>query len=121
MVGLMMETKINQLLAREDLGAYRNGQEAVSGAASVRQAVERANILDGFTAEEAVEARAVLDALPRAVDTAILAALGAAFARDAPGRFEWHEGAFIELRVWEEPTGGRVRIVLVSPQGQTFV
>jgi len=121
MVGLVMTTKINEVLARDDLDAYRNGQQALLGAASVRDVIERTNILDGLTAEEAAEARAVLDALPPAIDAAILAALGTASARDAPGRFEWHEGAFIELRVWEEPTGGRVHIVLVSPQGQEFV
>lgn len=120
MVGLMMTNRINGLLARDDFNAYRNGQQAVSAATSVRDAVERTTILDGFTPAEAAEARAVLDALPRAVDAAILAALRSAFARDAPGLFEWHEGAFIELRTWEEP-GGRLRIVLVSPQGQTFV
>src|ERR1700692_2649315 len=100
MVGLMMTNQINGLLARDDLNAYRNGQQAVSAAASVRDAVERTAILDGFTPQEATEARAVLDALPRAVDAAILAALRSAFAREAPGLFEWHEGAFIELRTW---------------------
>jgi hypothetical protein len=120
MVGLMITTRINELLAGDDLNAYRNGHQAVSGAASVRDAVERTAILDGFTQEQATEARAVLDALPPAIDAAILAALGSAFARDAPALFEWHEGAFIELRTWEEP-GGRLRMVLVSPQGQEFV
>ena len=120
MVGLIMTTRINELLAGDDRAAYRNGQQAVSAAASVRDAVDRTAILNSFTPAEAAEARAVLDALPRAVDAAILAALRSAYARDAPGLFEWHEGAFIELRTWEEP-GGRLRIVLVSPQGQTFV
>ena len=85
MVGLMMTTKINELLARDDLDAYRNGQQAVSGAASVRDAVERSNILDGFTAEEAAEARAVLDALPPAIDAAILAALARGLRPRRPG------------------------------------
>jgi hypothetical protein len=120
MVGLMMANRINGLLAGDDVDAYRSGRQAVSAATSVRDAVERSTILNDFTPAQAAEARAVLDALPRAVDAAILAALRSAFARDAPGLFEWHEGAFIELRTWEEP-GGRLRIVLVSPQGQTFV
>jgi hypothetical protein len=127
MVGLMMTTQINQLLARDDLTAYGNAKQAVSTATSVREAVERAGILNGFTPAQAAEARAVLTALPRSVDAAILAALRSAFDRDAPGLFEWHEGAFIELRTWEEPVTGkepgpwRLRIVLVSPQGQQFV
>ena len=121
MVGMIMTTQINRLLTGEDQAAYSSGQQAVSAATSVRDAVERTTILDGLTAAEATEARAVLDALPPAVDAAILAALRSAFARNAPGRFEWHEGAFIELRTWEEPGSGRLRIVLVSPQGQQYV
>ena len=121
MVGLMVTTRINELLDREDLDAYRNAQQVVAAAASVRDAVERTAILDGFTPAEATETLAVLDALPAAVDAAILAALRSALAREVPGRFEWHEGAFIELRTWEEPGSGRLHIVLVSPPGQTFV
>ena len=117
----MMTTRINELLARDDLTAYGNAQQAVSAAASVRDAVDRTGILAGFTPVQAAEARAVLDALPRSVDAAILAALRSAFDRDAAGLFEWHEGAFIELRTWEEPGTGRLRIVLVSPPGQHFV
>ena len=67
----------------------------------------------------------MLDALPPAVDEAIIAAVESVFERQVAIVLEWVERADapIEVRVSEEShrDGVRVRIEFVSPDGATFV
>ena len=116
---------LNRMLEDADLEAYADIEAAVEAADTVRDAVESIGILDALEADVAEEARAVLDAIPPAVDEAIIAALENAFERGVPVTLEWVEGdrGTIEVHVSEEPhrDGVRVRIAVVSPDGATFL
>jgi hypothetical protein len=116
---------LNEVLGDTTLEEYAQAQAAVEAADTVRDALEAFGAIDELTDREAAEARAVLDALPAAVDEAIIAAVENAFERQVPLVLEWVERADgpIEVRVSEEPhrDGVRVRIKFVSPDGATFV
>ncbi len=125
MVAAGMLPGLNRMLESADLEAYADVEAAVEDADSVRDAVEAIGILDALEADVAEEARAVLDAIPPAVDEAIIAALESAFERGVSVVLEWVEGerGAIEVHVSEEPHRGgvRVRIAVVSPDGATFL
>jgi hypothetical protein len=76
-------------------------------------------ILERMNEAEEAEARAVMGALPRAVELAILGAASAGFERQDPIRVEWQRGEEISVRVAEERNG--VRIILTTPNGQDFL
>jgi hypothetical protein len=122
-VGAVMLPRLNEILGDTVGGPYANAQSVLDAADTVRDAVEGVGVLDGLEPELVTEARAVLDAIPAAVDEAILAALESAFERGVPVALEWVQGDAIEVRVYEEPhrTTERVRIVFVSPPGHAFV
>ena len=125
MVASGMLPGLNRMLESADLEAYADVEAAVEDADSVRDAVEAIGILDALEADVAEEARAVLDAIPPAVDEAIIAALESAFERGVSVVLEWVEGnrGTIEVHVSEEPHRGgvRVRLAVVSPDGATFL
>lgn len=104
---------------------YANSRAAVEAADTVRDAVEGVGILDAQTDPVAEEARAVLEALPPAVDQAIIAALESVFEREVSVVLEWVEGqrGTIEVHVSEEPHRNevQVRIAVVAPDGATFL
>jgi hypothetical protein len=116
---------LNDLLADAGHEDYANVQAAVEAAERVRDAVEAVGILETLEEDVAFEARAVLDAIPAAVDDVIIAALESAFERGATVFLDWleDESRPIEVRISEEPHGDtvRVRIVFVSPNGRTFL
>jgi|SRR5258708_4041097 hypothetical protein len=116
---------LNRMLEAAQLDAYANVVAAVEAADTVSDAVESIGILDTLDADVAEEARAVLDAIPPAVDEAIIAALESAFERGVPVVLDWVEGerGTIEVLVSEEQHGSgvRVRIAVVSPDGATFL
>jgi len=104
---------------------YANVQAVVEAADTVEEAVESAGILDRLSSDEGrVEARAVLAAIPPAVDRAIIAALQNAFERRLPVELTWVRTDIetIEVRVSEEPyrTGRLIHITFVSRDGATF-
>jgi hypothetical protein len=125
MVASGMLPGLNRMLEDADLAAYADVEAAVESADTVRDAVEAIGILDALEADVADEARAVLDAIPPAVDEAIIAALENAFERGVSVILEWVEGerGTIEVHVSEEEYRGgvRVRLVVVSPDGATFL
>jgi hypothetical protein len=123
MVGAVMVLRLNEILGDTIAGPYVNAQAALDAADTVRDAVEAVGVLEDMEPDLVTEARAVLDAIPPAVDEAILAALESAFERGVPVEVEWSRGDVIEVRVREETHGDteRVRIVFVSPPGQIFV
>jgi hypothetical protein len=125
MVAAGMLPGLNRMLESADLEAYADIEAAVEDADSVRDAVEAIGILDALEADVAEEARAVLGAIPPAVDEAIIAGLESAFERGVSVVLEWVEGerGTIEVHVSEEPHRGgvRVRIAVVSPDGATFL
>jgi hypothetical protein len=69
--------------------------------------------------DQAEEAGAVLDALPAAMADAILGAVRSGLSRRLPVRAKWELGNTFEVRVSETKT--RVRIVIVTPDGQRYV
>jgi len=121
----LMLPGLNRMLEDSALEGYATVEAAVEAADTVRDAVEGVGILDTLEPEVAVEARAVLDAIPPAVDEAIIAALENAFERGVPVVLEWVEadGESIEVGVSEERHRDevRVRIAIVSPDGSTFL
>jgi hypothetical protein len=121
----LMLPGLNRMLEDSELEAYANVVSAVEAADTVRDAVEGVGILDTLEPDVVIEARAALDAIPPAVDEAIIAALENAFERGVPVVLEWVEGDgdTIEVGVSEERHlgGVRVRIALVSPDGAMFL
>lgn len=110
---------LNEILGRPGEVAYQNVAEVSAAAASVRAVLEGINVLEAFAEPIGIEARAVLDALPAAVDGALLGALRAACDRGMPIRLRWVEAESIALRVSEGR--GHVRITLETPHGTEFV
>jgi hypothetical protein len=116
---------LNVMLANPGSEQYVNSRNAVAAADTVRDAIEGVGILGGQTERVVEEAQAVLDALPPAVDEAIIAALESAFERGLPVFLEWVEGApgTVAVQVSEEAHRDdvRVRIAVVAPDGETFL
>jgi hypothetical protein len=116
---------LNRMLEDADRAAYADVEAAVENADTVRDAVEAIGILDTLETDVADEARAVLDAIPPAVDEAIIAALENAFERGMSVILEWVQGerGTIEVHVSEEEfrDGVRVRLAVVSPDGAAFL
>lgn len=80
---------VNGMLADASSPDYANVQAVVARAETVTGAVEALGVLDTQTEEVVAEARAVLQALPAAVDEAVMAALENAFARGLPVVLAW--------------------------------
>ena len=110
---------LNEVLGDTNAEAYGRAQAATSSASSVREAVEGMGILERLKDAEVAEAQAVMAALPRAVELAILGATSAGFERRVPIGIEWHRGDAISVNVREEAT--EVHIVLTTPNGQDFL
>lgn len=116
-------TPLNEMMSDPTSQEYRDVAAAVEAADTVHDAVAGTGVLGRFEADVATEAHAVLDAIPPAIDSAIMAALGSAFGRGLPVALTWIEDLKIAVRVWEQPSGGGVlvNILFLSPNGQTFV
>jgi hypothetical protein len=126
MVGLEFPSLLNEVLGDVTREEYANAQAVVEASDTVLDAVEASGVLDRLDSDEGrVEARAVLDAIPPAVDEAIIAALESAFERRLPVEVVWVPSDFetIEARISEDPyeDGQLVRIAFVCPDGATFV
>lgn len=119
MIGDVMMGHLNAALGGSNAEAYGRAQEVVVGASAVREAVEGLGILGRMTEAEVVEAEAVMRALPRAVELAILGAANAGFERHLPIGVEWQRGAEISVRIREDRN--EVRIILTTPNGQEFL
>ena len=126
MVGLEFPAILNDILRDASRDEYANAQSVVEAADTVQEAVESAGVLERLSSETGrVEARAVLAAIPPAVDEAIIAALENAFERRLPVEVSWLETEVetIEARISEEPfrDGQLVRITFVCRDGATFI
>lgn len=126
MVGLEFPALLNEHLGDATRDEYANAQSVVEAADTVREAVESAGVLDRLSSDDGrVEARAVLAAIPPAVDAAIIAALESAFERGLPIEVIWLETDVetIEARISEEPyrNGQLIRITFVCRDGATFI
>jgi hypothetical protein len=126
MVGLEFPALLNEHLGDATRDEYANAQSVVEAADTVREAVESAGVLDRLSSDDGrVEARAVLAAIPPAVDAAIIAALESAFERRLPIEVIWLETDVetIEARISEEPyrNGQLIRITFVCRDGATFI
>jgi hypothetical protein len=117
---------VNGMLADASSPDYATVQAAVAAAENVTGAVEALGVLDAQSDEVLLEARAVFQALPAAVDEAIMAALENAFARGLPVVLAWvqDDSATIAVRVSEEPDADngvvRVRLDFLAPPGDAF-
>jgi len=123
MAAAAMIPALNTMLGGRDRGAYERARSALADADSVQEALEAVGIIDDLDDDAAVEARALLDALPASLDESIIAALESAFERDVPALIEWVEGESLAVMISEESHGDgvRVRIAFVSPDGATFL
>src|ERR1700735_1851977 len=126
MVGLEFPALLNEHLGDATRDEYANAQSVVEAADTVREAVESAGVLDRLSSDDGrVEARAVLAAIPPAVDAAIIAALESAFERRLPIEVIWLDTDVetIEARISEEPyrNGQLIRITFVCRDGATFI
>ena len=126
MVGLEFPALLNEHLGDATRDEYANAQSVVEAADTVQEAVESAGVLDRLSSDDGrVEARAVLAAIPPAVDAAIIAALESAFERRLPVEVSWLETEVetIEARISEEPyrNGQLIRIMFVCRDGATFI
>ena len=66
--------------------------------------------------------RAVLDALPPALDGAILGALARGLGDGQPVVVDWEPGDVLAVRIWEEPGDvATLHVVVVSPDGATYL
>jgi len=115
------------MLADAGSQEYAAVQNVVAAAESAGAAVEALGVLDAQPDVVVVEARAVLGALPAAVDEAILAALQNAFERQLPVVLAWvqNDSETIAVRVSEEPgaddSTARVRLDFLAPSGENFL
>jgi hypothetical protein len=126
MVGLEFPAILNDILRDASRDEYANAQSVVEAADTVQEAVESAGVLDRLSSDRGrVEARAVLAAIPPAVDEAIIAALENAFERRLPVEVSWLETDVetIEARISEEPfrNGRFIRITFVCRDGAMFL
>jgi hypothetical protein len=126
MVGLEFPSLLNEILGDVLGDEYANAQAVVEASDTVLDAVESTGVLDRLDSDEGrAEARAVLEAIPPAVDEAIIAALESAFERRLPVEVVWIPSEFetIEAHISEDPydDGRLVRIGFVCPDGATFV
>jgi hypothetical protein len=126
MVGLELPALLNEILGDVTSEEYANAQAVVEASDTLLDAVEETGVLDQLESDEGRdEARAVLDAIPPAVDEAIIAALESAFEQRLPVEVVWIPSEFetIEAHVSEDPydDGRLVRIGFVCPDGATFV
>ena len=126
MVGLELPSLLTEMLGDVTRDEYANAQSVVEAADTVQEAVESAGVLERLNSEDGrVEARAVLDAIPPAVDAAIIAALESAFEYRMPVEVRWvrSETEMMEVRISEDPYNDAplVRIVFVCPDGATFI
>ncbi len=97
---------LNQVLSDPTSQEYQNAVAAVEASDTVHDAVLAPGVLGQFEAEVVTEARAVLEAIPPAIDDAILAALGSALGRELPVTLTWIEDPKIAVRVWEQRAVG---------------
>ncbi|HEY1830454.1 MAG TPA: hypothetical protein VGG38_09440 [Acidimicrobiales bacterium] len=110
--------KVNSLTDVANPNGRSTAMDAVREAASCREAVNRADLLQGVNPDLVDEIHAVLDALPHAVDQALLAALQSVLDRGVAVTVGWELGRLIGLRLEEDGDG--VRIVLITPDGREF-
>ena len=123
MAGAAIFRPLNDMMGDPNLDDYRTAATAANGARSSLEAVETVRVLERQADNVVAEARAVLGAMPRAVDQAILGALRGAFADGAPIHLAWEEtadaGAAITCDISVE--NGRVRIVVRSADGTNYL
>ncbi len=111
---------LNSMLADPSADVYRDVAAAVEAADSVSDAIAGTGVLElQDDPAISVEANAVIDAIPPAVDEAIMGALESAFERAVPVSVEWIRGEGISVSISEQPSG--VSIEFTSPDGRTYV
>ena len=65
---------LNTMLGGRDRVAYERARSALADADSVQEALEAVGVIDDLDDDAAIEARALLDALPASLDESIIAA-----------------------------------------------
>lgn len=123
MIGIAFTKVLNDALGDPTSTDYERAQQSSAQAERIIDSVEDLGILNRLDSpSEIAEARAVLGAIPPAVDRAILGALRSAFERQAPVRVAWVQGEGIEVQISEQSLDDvvGVHIVFRSPPGQTL-
>ncbi len=110
--------RVARSVGNNESGSYRQAQNVVAAAGSLREAVVNSNFLDGLEDAHRAETIAVLEALPAAVDAAFMASLRNALESNAKIAFEWRQGEFAHETTTDDD--GTVRLWLQCPSGDTF-
>jgi hypothetical protein len=84
-------TKTDQAVGNPQAASYQTAKDVVAGAATLSAAVEAGHFLDGLSADDQKEVRAVLAAVPASVDRAFMASLHAALSENRKIVFKWEE------------------------------
>ena len=90
---------------------------AVAESATVREAAEDLGLLSVLSEHQAEQMIEFLDAIPPALDAAVLAAARNAFARGVRVQLTWEPAYDFQLHLWEasEGSAGLVNINVLSP------
>lgn len=112
----MMIVRANELLGNRSL--LPDVSQRLAGATTLPAAVDALDLLDAVDEQYHDEARLALEAVPAAVEQALLGAVVNAASRGIPVIIQWKPGSHVELQVWEAVADdlGHVGILLISPR-----
>jgi hypothetical protein len=123
MVGEEFVALLNEILANLEGDDYAEALSVIEQVDTLLDAVERGGVLDRLSSDAMrEEVTAVLNALPPAVDEALMGTVKRALARRVRVVTQWEGYKTIEVRISEEPRpdGPTIRIVFASPMGHIF-
>ena len=91
--------------------------ETIAESATVREAAEDLGLLSVLSEQQAERMVEFLDAIPPALDAAVLAAARSAFARGVRVQLTWEPAYDFQVHLWEaaEGSAGLVNINVLSP------
>lgn len=93
-------------------------QPALQSATGLRDAIQRLGLLSELDESVVDDAGVLLDAVPRGLGAALLAAVRDAVDRNLPVTFAWRAGYDFELRIWESVAAdgvGLLTVLLTAP------
>jgi hypothetical protein len=107
---------VNQLLEEILKGNHSQLLATLADAPSVAAAVSAVDLDDVLPADQQDAVRALLEAIPPAIDAAVLAAIRSAVARGVSVQMSWQPGYYFDVRIHDVSSGstGMVTIALTS-------
>ena len=123
MVGEEFIAILNEILGDLHGDDYEEALSVIDRFDTLHDVLDQGGVLDRLGSDASrEEATGVLNAVPTAVDEAIMGAVKSAFARKVRVVTQWEGYKTIEVRISEEPSsdGPIIRIVFASPMGHIF-